>query len=359
MDENIRILAINPGSTSTKIAVYQNNKPVFLKTIKHSTQELEKYEKITDQYEYRKKMIYQELEDAEVRLNLIRAVVGRGGLVKPIASGVYEVNEEMKKDLQNSPLGEHASNLGGLIADDFAKALPDAKAYIADPVVVDEMEPLARYSGHPDFERVSIFHALNQKAVARSHAKSIMQKYEDLNLILVHLGGGISVGAHKKGNVVDVNQALDGDGPFSPERTGTLPVGALVKAAFSGKYTIGEMKKMIKGNGGMAAYLGTNDAYDAELKAADGDEKAKEVFEAMAYQVAKEVGAMYTVLSGEVDGILITGGIANSKWFVNLIIQRVHKIAPVHVYPGEDEMRALATNGLLVLKGEIQPKTYK
>lgn len=359
MDENIRILAINPGSTSTKIAVYQNGKPVFLKTIKHSTQELDKFEKITDQYEYRKKMIYQELEDAEVRLNLIRAVVGRGGLVKPIASGVYEVNEEMKKDLRNSPLGEHASNLGGLIADDFAKALPDAKAFIADPVVVDEMESLARYSGHPDFERVSIFHALNQKAVARSHAKSIMQKYEELNLIIVHLGGGISVGAHKKGNVVDVNQALDGDGPFSPERTGTLPVGALVKAAFSGKYTLGEMKKMIKGNGGMAAYLGTNDAYNAELKAADGDQKAKEVFEAMAYQVAKEVGAMYTVLSGDVDGILITGGLANSKWFVNLIIQRVHKIAPVHVYPGEDEMRALATNGLLVLKGEIQPKIYK
>ena len=359
MDENIRILAINPGSTSTKIAVYQNGKPIFLKTIKHSTEELGKFGKITDQYEYRKKMIYQELEEAEIKLNLIRAVVGRGGLVKPIASGVYKVNEEMKKDLRKSPLGEHASNLGGLIADDIAKALPNANAFIADPVVVDEMDSLARYSGHPDFERVSIFHALNQKAVARSHAKSIMKSYEELNLIVVHLGGGISVGAHKKGSVIDVNQALDGDGPFSPERTGTLPVGALVKAAFSGKYTLAEMKKMIKGNGGMAAYLGTNDAYDAELKAADGDEKSKEVFEAMAYQVAKEVGAMYTVLAGEVDGILITGGIANSKWFVNLIIQRVYKIAPVHVYPGEDEMRALATNGLLVLKGEIQPKVYE
>lgn len=359
MDENIRVLAINPGSTSTKIAVYQNNKAIFLKTIKHSTEELDKFEKITDQYEYRKKAIYQELEDADIRLNLIRAVVGRGGLVKPIASGVYEVNEPMKKDLRNSPLGEHASNLGGLIADDFARALPNAKAYIADPVVVDEMETLARYSGHPDFERVSIFHALNQKAVARSHAKSVMQSYEDLNLIVVHLGGGISVGAHQKGKVIDVNQALDGDGPFSPERSGTLPVGSLVKACFSGKYTLGEMKKMIKGNGGMAAYLGTNDAYEAELKAADDDEKAKEVLEAMAYQVAKEVGAMYTVLKGEVDGTLITGGIANSKWFVNLLIQRIYKIAPVHVYPGEDEMRALATNGLLVLKGEIDPKTYE
>ncbi|MGM0565848.1 MAG: butyrate kinase [Bacteroidota bacterium] len=358
-EDNIRILAINPGSTSTKIAVYQNAKALFLKTLRHSTEELDRFEKITDQYEYRKEMIYQELEQAEIRLNLIRAVVGRGGLVKPIPSGVYRVNEAMKKDLENSPLGEHASNLGGLIADDIAKSLPNAEAFIADPVVVDEMHNLARYSGHPAFERVSIFHALNQKAVARSHAKSIMRKYEELNLIVVHLGGGISVGAHQKGKVIDVNQALDGDGPFSPERTGTLPVGALLKAAFSGKYSYDQMKKMVKGNGGIAAYLETNSAYDAEMRAADGDEKAQEVFEAMAYQVAKEVGAMSTVLRGEVDGILITGGIANSKWFVNLIIERVFKIAPVHVYPGEDEMRALATNGLLVLKGEVEPKEYQ
>ena len=358
-EDNIRILAINPGSTSTKIAVYQNAKALFLKTLRHSTEDLDRFEKITDQYEYRKKMIYQELEQAEIRLNLIRAVVGRGGLVKPIPSGVYKVNEAMKKDLQDSPLGEHASNLGGLIADDIAKSLPNAEAFIADPVVVDEMHNLARYSGHPEFERVSIFHALNQKAVARSHAKSIMRKYEDLNLIVVHLGGGISVGAHQKGKVIDVNQALDGDGPFSPERTGTLPVGALLKTAFSGKYNYEQMKKMVKGNGGIAAYLETNSAYDAEMRAADGDEKAKEVFEAMAYQVAKEVGGMSTVLRGEVDGILITGGIANSKWFVNLIIERVFKIAPVHVYPGEDEMRALATNGLLVLKGEVEPKEYQ
>ncbi len=358
-EDNIRILAINPGSTSTKIAVYQNAKALFLKTLRHSTEELDRFEKITDQYEYRKEMIYQELEQAEIRLNLIRAVVGRGGLVKPIPSGVYRVNEAMKKDLENSPLGEHASNLGGLIADDIAKSLPNAEAFIADPVVVDEMHNLARYSGHPAFERVSIFHALNQKAVARSHAKSIMRKYEELNLIVVHLGGGISVGAHQKGKVIDVNQALDGDGPFSPERTGTLPVGALLKAAFSGKYSYDQMKKMVKGNGGIAAYLQTNSAYDAEMRAADGDEKAQEVFEAMAYQVAKEVGAMSTVLRGEVDGILITGGIANSKWFVNLIIERVFKIAPVHVYPGEDEMRALAANGLLVLKGEVEPKEYQ
>jgi butyrate kinase len=358
MDENIRILAINPGSTSTKIAVYENTRAVFLKTIRHTTEELAPFDKITDQYEFRKKMIYQQLQKAEIRMDLIRAVVGRGGLVKPISSGVYEVNDAMKADLIDSSLGEHASNLGGLIADDIARNLTNARAFIADPVVVDELEPLARYSGHPRFERISIFHALNQKAVARSHAKSIRKKYEDLNLIVVHLGGGISVGAHKKGRVVDVNQALDGDGPFSPERTGTLPVGALLKAAFSGDFTYEEMKKMVKGQGGLAAYLNTNSAYEAEMRAGDGDEKAIEVFEAMAYQVAKEVGAMSTVMHGEVDSILITGGIANSKWFVNLIIERVYKIAPVHVYPGEDEMRALAMNGLLVLKGEIVPKVY-
>jgi butyrate kinase len=358
MDENIRILAINPGSTSTKIAVYENTRAVFLKTIRHTTEELAPFDKITDQYEFRKKMIYQQLQKAEIRMDLIRAVVGRGGLVKPISSGVYEVNDAMMADLIDSSLGEHASNLGGLIADDIARNLTNARAFIADPVVVDELEPLARYSGHPRFERISIFHALNQKAVARSHAKSIRKKYEDLNLIVVHLGGGISVGAHKKGRVVDVNQALDGDGPFSPERTGTLPVGALLKAAFSGDFTYEEMKKMVKGQGGLAAYLNTNSAYEAEMRAGDGDEKAIEVFEAMAYQVAKEVGAMSTVMHGEVDSILITGGIANSKWFVNLIIERVYKIAPVHVYPGEDEMRALAMNGLLVLKGEIVPKVY-
>jgi butyrate kinase len=358
-DEDIRILAINPGSTSTKIAVYKNTETVFLKTLRHSTEELDQFEKITDQYEYRKSMILDQLKEAEIRIDLIRAVVGRGGLVKPIPSGVYEVNEAMKADLMNSPMGEHASNLGGLIADDIAKSLPEARAFIADPVVVDELCDVARYSGHPELPRTSIFHALNQKAVARAHARSIMKKYEDLNLIVAHLGGGVSVGAHDKGRVIDVNQALDGEGPFSPERTGTLPAGPLVRLAFSGKYTQKEIMKMIKGNGGMAAYTGSNNAYEIELKAADGDAESKEVFEAMAFQVAKEIGAMSTVLKGDVDGILITGGVANSKWFVNMVIERVYKIGPVHVYPGEDEMSALAMNGLSVIKGEIVPSIYK
>jgi butyrate kinase len=358
MDKNVRILAINPGSTSTKIAVYQNEKVVFLKTIRHSPEELAKFPRITDQYQYRKEKIYQELKDADIYFDLIRAVIGRGGLVKPIASGVYRVNEAMRQDLLACKMGEHASNLGALIADDIAKELPNAIALIADPVVVDEFEPLARYSGHPAFERVSIFHALNQKAIARSHAKSIMRQYEDMNLIVAHLGGGITVGAHRKGKVIDVNQGLDGDGPFSPERSGGLPSGALVRAAFSGKYTLGEMTEMITGKGGLMAYMGTNDAYLVERNAKDGDRKSTEVLEAMAYQVAKEIGAMSTVLKGEVDGILITGGMANSKWICNLIIERVFKIAPIYIYPGEDEMRALAENALLAITGEVEVKEY-
>lgn len=356
--DNIRILAINPGSTSTKIAVYQNTKPLFVINIKHSTKELKSFKKITDQYNFRKEIILSQLKEADIDLEKIKAVVGRGGLVKPIASGVYAVNEKMKHDLSNSLLGEHASNLGGLIADDIAKSLPDARAFISDPVVVDELEDIARFSGHPLMERASVFHALNQKVVARNHAKSILKEYEELNLIVAHLGGGISIGAHKKGRVIDVNQALDGEGPFSPERAGTLPAGLLVDICFSGKYSHDEVRKMIKGEGGMVAYLGTNDAYEVELNAIDGNQKSKEIFNAMAYQVAKAIGSMSPVLKGDVDAILITGGIANSKIFVNQIISRVYKIAPVYIYPGEDEMRALAMNGLMVIRGEEVAKEY-
>ncbi|PLX10110.1 MAG: butyrate kinase [Marinilabiliales bacterium] len=356
---NIHILAINPGSTSTKIAVYQDTNLLFLKNITHSRDELKPYDKITDQFAFRKEVVMNELKEAGIETSVISAVVGRGGLVKPIPSGVYAVNEEMKKDLMNSPLGEHASNLGGLIASDIASDLGGIPAFIADPVVVDELEPFARLSGHPLFERTSIFHALNQKAVARAHAKSVMRKYEEMNLIVVHLGGGVTVGAHKRGRVIDVNQGLDGDGPFSPERSGTLPVGALVRACFSGEYTIADIKKMIKGEGGMVAYLGTNSAYDVEMKAIDGDEESKLIFLGMAYQVAKEIGAMSTVLKGDVDAILITGGVARSKWFVSELTERVYKIAPVHVYPGEDEMKALSSNTLMVLKGELEAKIYE
>ena len=356
--EDFRILAINPGSTSTKIAVYQNMNPVFVKNITHPSEELAQFEHVADQFRFRKEIIYKELEEAEIQLDLIQAVVGRGGMLKPISSGVYLVNEAMKSDLYDHPIKEHASNLGGLIADDIARALPNAKAYIADPVVVDELDEIARVSGHPLFKRISIFHALNHKSIARQHAKSIMKHYEDMNLIVVHMGGGITIGAHQKGRVIDVNQGLDGEGPFSPERSGTLPTGDLVRFCFSGKYSEKEIIKMVVGNGGIVAYLGTNSAYEAEQRAQSGDEQAKFILEALAYQVAKSIGSMVPVLKGDVDAILLTGGVAHSKWITNLIIERVFKFAPVYIYPGEDEMRALAFNGLMVLKGEVEVKEY-
>lgn len=357
MDE-FKILAINPGSTSTKIAVYKNNKSIFLKNIKHSSDDLKKFSKIADQFEFRKEIILEELKIADIDINKISAIVGRGGLVKPIESGVYEVNERLHEDAKNGIMGEHASNLGALIADDIAKSLPNTKAYIADPVVVDELDEVARIAGHPRFKRVSIFHALNQKAIARIYAKSLDKKYEELNLIVAHLGGGISVGAHLSGRVVDVNNALDGDGPFSPERSGTLPAGQLAKLCFSGEFTYDQVKKMINGQGGLIAHAGTNDAYEVEMKARAGDKNAKLLQDAMAYNIAKLIGSMAVVLKGKVDGILLTGGIAHNTDLVDYIKEMVGFIAPVTVYPGEDEMQALAMNGLMVLKGEILAKQY-
>jgi len=352
------ILAINPGSTSTKIAVTDiKNELHFQKTIKHSIEDIENFEKIADQYEYRKKVILDTLSTANIELTDFVAVIGRGGLCKPIPSGLYEVNQKMMDDVRNSPMGEHASNLGCIIADDIAKDL-GVKAFIADPVVVDELEPLARITGHPNFERISIFHALNQKAVARKYAKSINKSYRELNLIVVHLGGGITVGAHKQGLVVDVNQGLDGEGPFSPERSGTLPTGELVNLCFSGKYTHAEVKKMVKGKGGCSAYVGTNDALEIENRIKAGDDYAKLIYEAMAYQVSKEIGARATVLKGQVDAILISGGIAYDLNFVEWIKERVHFIAPIFVYPGQDEMQSLADNVTAYLKGTIEALEY-
>ncbi|MDD2488299.1 MAG: butyrate kinase [Bacteroidales bacterium] len=358
MEKTKLILAINPGSTSTKIAVYNASEQLFLKSIKHSAEELAPFEKIADQYEFRKEIILKEISLAEFNLQEFKVIIGRGGLVKPVASGVLEINQMMLEDLRVGREGQHASNLGGLIAYDIANSIPNAKAVIADPVVVDELSEYARISGHPLMPRKSVFHALNQKAIARRYAKEVNKKYEEINLIGVHLGGGISVAAHKHGMVIDVNQALDGDGPFSPERTGTLPVNELVRVCFSGKYSEQEVRKMIVGNGGYVAYLGTNDAYQVECKAKEGDKKFEFIQEAMAYQISKEIGAMATVLKGEVDAIFLTGGIAYSKTFVELIKDRVSHIASVHVYPGEDEMGALAQNALMLINGEIEAKEY-
>ncbi len=356
--ENNQILVINPGSTSTKFALFEGTSPVFIQTIHHTQEELEGFQKITDQFSFRKNLIIRQLQEEDINLNAIHIVMGRGGLLKPVESGVYAVNEKMLNDLKSCAYGEHASNLGGLIAYDIAKSLPDAKAYIANPVVVDELNDLARLSGHPKLPRRSIFHALNQKAIARQHARQILRKYEDLNLIVVHLGGGITVGAHKKGKVVDVNQGLDGDGPYSPERSGTLPVGDLVRLCYSGEYSLAEVLKMIKGKGGLVAYLDTNNAMEVEKRISEGDEYSKLIYDGMAYQVAKEIGAMAAVLDFQVDGILITGGIAHDKYFTNEIISYCHRLAPIHVYPGEDEMKALAMNGLMVLNNDAEIKEY-
>jgi butyrate kinase len=296
------------------------------------------------------------LKEAGQDVNTICCIMGRGGLTKPIPSGVYEVNDKMKNDMLNSPFGEHASNLGGFIADDIAKGLKDVKAYITDPVVVDELDDIARVAGHPNFERISILHALNQKATARRYAREHNLVYEELNLIVAHLGGGISVGAHREGRIVDVNNALNGDGPFSPERSGTLPAGQLAKLCFSGKFSHDEVKLMLKGKGGFTAYLGTNDAYEVEMRAKEGDEKAQFISDAMAYQVAKEIGQCAAVLKGKVDAIILTGGIAYNKQFCSFVDEMTAFIAPMKVYPGEDEMSALAMNGLIVLRGEIQLK---
>ena len=353
------ILAINPGSTSTKIAVFEGPHQSFVTNIKHSFDELRPFEKITDQREYRKKIILRELKNASIRLDKILAIMGRGGLIKPVPSGVIEVNQALINDLIDSPLGEHASNLGGLIAHDIAEELVQAKAYIVDPVVVDEFEPIARVSGHPLFERKSIFHPLNQKAVARLHASSLNKEYENMNLIVAHMGGGITIGAHKKGRVVDVNNGLDGEGPITPERSGSLPCGDLARLCFSGKYTHQEIKKILKGKGGYVAYFGTNDGYKVEQLAEAGDEKALLVQDALAYQVSKFIGAMGTVLKGEVDGILLTGGMAHGKVVVDAITDRVKHIAPVYVYPGEDEMRALAMNGFRAINGQATIIDYK
>ena len=352
-----KLLAINPGSTSTKIGVYDDEKLVFEETLRHDVEELSKYSRIIDQYQFRKDIIVKALDKNKIPVASLDAVVGRGGLLKPIEGGTYEVNEAMLTDLKEAKRGEHASNLGGIIAFEIAREA-GARAFIVDPVVVDEMQDVARISGLKEIERISILHALNQKAVAKRYARENGRKYEEINLIVTHLGGGISVGAHRKGRIVDVNNALDGEGAFSPERSGGLPVGDLVKLCFSGKHKQEEIKKMIKGKGGLVSYLGTNDGREVVKRIEEGDRHAELVYKAMAYQVSKDIGACAAVLKGEVDQIIITGGIAYDNMFTGWIKDRVEYIAPVTVYPGEDELQALAEGGLRVLRNEESPKIY-
>ncbi|HAT4246911.1 butyrate kinase [Clostridium perfringens] len=353
-----KLLIINPGSTSTKIGVYEGEKEVLEETLRHSAEEILKYNTIFDQLDFRKEVILKVLKEKGIDINELDAVVGRGGMLKPIEGGTYEVNEAMVEDLKVGVQGPHASNLGGILSNEIAKEI-GKRAFIVDPVVVDEMEEVARLSGVPELPRKSKFHALNQKAVAKRYAKEHNTSYEDVNLIVVHMGGGVSVGAHKKGRVIDVNNALDGDGPFSPERAGGVPSGELLEMCFSGKYSKEEVYKKLVGKGGFVAYANTNDARDLIKLSQEGDEKGSLIFNAFIYQIAKEIGSMAVVLDGEVDAIVLTGGIAYSDYVTNAINKKVKWIAPMVVYGGEDELLALAQGAIRVLDGVEEAKVYK
>ena len=355
---NKKILIIYPETHETKIAVYRNNEPVFLKTIRHSEEDLSGFEKVTDQSEFRLKQIMEELDKNNIDLTDVEMVMGRSGLVKPVSQGVYLINEDMVHDLEVGVMGIHATNLGGIIAYDIAARL-GVKAYMVNPVVVDELSDVARVTGHPEFDRKSIFHALNHKHVACKYAKSHNQKYEDLNLIVCHIGsGGISIGAHQKGRVVDVNQAFDGGGPFSITRTGTLPMGQLVEFCFAGEHTKEEILKMIREEGGYKAYLGTDNLQKINRLIAEGDEKARFISYALSYQVSKEIASHYATLEGDVDAIILTGLIFDSERFLENVKRRISKIAPIALYPSVNDFEALAVFATRVLRNEITVKNY-
>ncbi len=350
-----KILAINPGSTSTKIAVYENENEVLVKAIDHDVNELKKYDKIQDQFDMRKEEVLKVLDDNDIDINTIDAVVGRGGLLPPVKSGAYLVNDDMIDRLKNRPVVEHASNLGAIIGYEIANEI-NVNAYIYDSVAVDELSNVARLSGVKGMDRTCLSHALNSRAMAIEYAKDNNKDYSDLNLIVAHLGGGITISVHEKGRMVDI--VSDDEGPFSPERSGKIPCKKLIDACFSGNYTHKDMLKMIRGNGGINSYLGTVDVREVEHMIDNGDEYSKLVHDAMTYQVAKGIGELATVVSGDVDGIILTGGIAYSKLIVSKIIDRVKFIANVCVMPGENELKSLVGGTLRVLRNEEDARIY-
>ena len=356
-DGVFRILAINPGSVSTKFALYDDESCIFEKKIRHDAQELSHYKNVLEQREMRRNSILGDMKAAGIELSSVDAIAGRGGLLKPIDSGVYVISDRMLEDLQSATASIHASALGAIMAREIAAPL-GIPAYVVDPIVVDEMDRNAKLTGIPGVERSSVFHALNQKAIARRLAAELGKPYENARFIVAHLGGGISVGAHRYGRVIDVNDALSGEGPFTPERSGAIPAVPIINMCFSGEYTQAEMIEKVVGKGGMKAYLGTSDEDEVQKMINNGDEFAALVLDSMAYQVSKEIGAMAAVLEGLVDAIILTGGLAHSNRFTGAIKQRVDKLAPVHVFPGEDEMLALASGVLRVLRGKERPANY-
>ena len=354
---SIKSLIINPGSTSTKIGVFEDETLLFEETLRHTTEEIAQYDTIVDQKDFRKEVILNILKEKNFDMKSLQVIVGRGGMLKPIPGGTYAVTDELRKDLEAGVQGQHASNLGGILAREIGDEI-GVPSYIVDPVVVDELMPIARYSGVPELPRTSVFHALNQKAVAKRYAKETGKPYESLRLIVVHMGGGVSVGAHEYGRIVDVFNALDGDGAFSPERAGAVPTGALVKMCFSGQYTEKEVYSKLVGKGGFNAYLGTNDMREVMKRVHEGDEKAAEMKDAFLLQVAKDMGSMACVLNGKVDQIIVTGGIAYNSEVIEGLKERAGFIAPFTVYPGEDELLALAQGAIRVRTGEEEAMVY-
>lgn len=360
MPQEFRILAINPGSTTTKIAVFDEDKSVLEKKVEHQAESLQGFKKATDQYEYRLDLVKAALAEAGISLQSLSAVVGRGGLLKPLPGGTFRVNEQMVDDLLHRPAADHASNLGAVIAYHLAQDL-DIPAFIVDPVVVDEYEDVARISGHPALERQSRAHALNMKAVAHKVAQDLGRPYRDLRLVVAHLGSGFSVSVHIDGRMVDTTNPND-EGPFSIERGGDLPVTQLVPfvwAQFQSGWSLEQLQSMLIRESGLYAYLGTKDLREAERRAEDGDATAELVLQAMAYQVAKAIGAMATVAEGKLDCIILTGGVANSKRVTKDIAKLVEFIAPIVIVPGEEELPALAQGALRVLRGQEEAKEYK
>ncbi len=351
------ILTINPGSTSTKIGLYQDINEQLVTNIPHSAQDIAKFATISDQYDYRLNKINEFLASQNVDVRSLAAIVGRGGLLKPIVSGTYRVNERMLDDLRNNRYGAHACNFGAILADLLARQ-GGCPAFIVDPVVVDELAPAARLTGRPEITRRSIFHALNQKAAAKRFAKSINRDYNDLNLIVAHLGGGISIGCHAHGKVVDVNNALNGEGPFSPERAGTLPAMQFAEEIINQNLDLATVSGLLAGKGGLVAYLGTTDVRAVEQRAAAGDSQAALVYQAMIYAIAKSIAAAAVPVFGKVDTILLTGGIAYSQVLTAKLEEYIRFIAPVTIIPGENELQALAEGAHRVLTGEEVPQEY-
>lgn len=351
-------MVLNPGSTSTKLALFDNDQLLIANNLSHPPAELEACGSVINQYDFRKKAVLDFLAAKDITLSSLAAVVGRGGLTKPLAGGTYQINERMLADLKSAEWGEHASNLGPILAYELAQEAGGIPAFTVDPVVVDELDDIAHISGLPKLPRRSKFHALNQKAAARRAAKALACPYQELNLIVAHLGGGISVGAHKHGRVVDVNNALDGEGPMSPERSGTMPVGDLLRLCYSGRFTLQDVMRMVKGRGGLMAHLGTTDAREVQQRAETGDKQAELVFRALAYQVAKSICALTAVFGSKPDAIVLTGGMAHSELLTDWIKERVEFVAPVLVYPGEGEMEALAQGALRVLNQGEKPQVY-